>query len=214
MKLVWDKPTKSFRLLGFLSLSFPFSLSLSFSFSSSSYILYRFPSFFLLQSAPSYWILFPLLPSSYSSISTFLQIFFFFFSRILTGERKRGKGRKERSDTFSLRRVRFVFHTQFYPLAKWSFFSPLCSSPTYPPPIYLTGFPIRLVSGAFSREGKFVRPISLFSFFFFFFSFFFFTPFWSLDPGPLTLFWYLSFVCIEVYVPSCRLARLTCKCNH
>lgn len=94
MKLVWDKPTKSFRLLGFLSLSFPFSLSLSFSFSSSSYILYRFPSFFLLQSAPSYWILFPLLPSSYSSISTFLQIFFFFFS--LFANSNRGEEKRER----------------------------------------------------------------------------------------------------------------------
>ena len=133
MKLVWDKPTKSFRLLGFLSLSFPFlSLSLSllllllYSLSFSIFLFTSIRTFLLDPFPPPSLFLFVHL---YFSANFFL----FFFSRILTGERKRGKGRRERSDTFSLRRVRFVFHTQFYPLAKWSFFSPLCSSPTSPP---------------------------------------------------------------------------------
>lgn len=107
MKLVSDKPTKSFRLLGFLSLSFSFFLSLSPSSPvSSSHILYRFPSFFLLQSAPSYWILSPSFSPLPIRPSLLFYKFFLFFSflRIIREERKRGKGRREKSDTFSLRR--------------------------------------------------------------------------------------------------------------
>lgn len=189
MKLVWDKPTKSFRQSFFLSF-------LSF-FSCPLHTPYRFPSF--------HSNLYPPIgPSPLFHLQIFLP---FSFPRIRTGEGKR-KGGREKSDTFSPRFASFSIPN--FTLSQ----NEASSLPFVPPPIpdlpIPPSFPIRLVSDAFQgKASSFDRfvPSSFFPS-----PFFFFPP--PPDPGPLTLFWYLSFVCIEVYVPSCRLARLTCKCNH
>ena len=106
MKLVSDKPTKSFRLLGFLSLSFSFSLSLSLSFFSCLLLPYSLSfSIFLFTSIRTFLLdPFPfLLLSPYSSISAFLQIFsfFFFFANYNRGEekRERKKGKERGKDS-------------------------------------------------------------------------------------------------------------------
>lgn len=184
MKLVSDKPTKSFRLLGFLSLSFSFSLSFSLSFFSCLLLPYSLSfSIFLFTSIRTFLLdPFPFpLPSPYSSISAFLQIFsfFFFFANYNRGEEKRERKKGKEWHILSST-IRFVFHTQFYPLAKWSFFSPLCSSPTHPR-FTLPAFPLGSFQALF--KARQVRSTDILFFVRLFCSFFsFFYP--ILAPSP------------------------------
>lgn len=107
MKLVWDKPTKSFRLLGFLSLSFPFSLShslllllLLYSLSFSIFLFTSIRTFLLDPFPPPSLFLFVHL---YFSANFFL----FFFANSNRGEEKRERKKGEEwhilSSTGSLR---------------------------------------------------------------------------------------------------------------